>query len=132
MIGIAYRSTSLPCKCQNGYYEDGINIECYKCKHPCVNCSSDIICTTCKIQPNRSTTPPCLCNDGYYEDPTTKECKKCEHPCQNCTENPTNCTLCVQNSLLENHRKDAPNCSCKQGYYEENSTKLCKICEFPC
>jgi len=44
----------------------------------------------------------------------------------NCT-NLTTCSTCHSDI----NRKDAPNCSCKDGYYEANDLH-CEICKYPC
>lgn len=35
---------TVDCGCIEGYYDDGINVDCIKCRYSCLNCSSPSIC----------------------------------------------------------------------------------------
>jgi proprotein convertase subtilisin/kexin type 5 len=77
------------CSCIQGYYDDGINVQCGICHYSCETCSSALInnCSTCNLPISirtLSAANECLCNTGYY-DAGVSICVQCHYSCQECS-----------------------------------------------
>lgn len=60
------------------------------------------------------------------------QCYECQYPCVNCVTSALNCIDCVDRGLSSNTREDAPNCGCKDTYYNKGEEKVCPKCKYPC
>ncbi|CAD8161586.1 unnamed protein product [Paramecium octaurelia] len=117
------------CPCVSNFYQDP-NETCQKCHIKCSGCVNERNnCVSCKYVQgsNRLTiSSQCNCKDGYYDDDLQIICKKCNNRCKTCESTPNHCLKC-----LSNLRIDPPDCSCMNGYFE-NDYQSCEPCEIQC
>ncbi|CAD8117465.1 unnamed protein product [Paramecium primaurelia] len=122
------RKIETNCKCQQGYYDVGLQI-CLQCNSNCFTCEiSSKNCTSCDSNQFRELnikTQTCDCQIGYLE--INEICQKCYFSCKTCAQSINNCTSCVQFRYLKNNE-----CICNEGMYESNVDKLCKLCNQTC
>lgn len=56
------------CSCKNGYYDDGLSLECADCNYTCATCENSDSCTSCNATLNRyMDNGECLCPIRYYD-----------------------------------------------------------------
>ncbi|KRX05539.1 Insulin-like growth factor binding protein, N-terminal [Pseudocohnilembus persalinus] len=120
------RSSSSLCSCKEGYVEadDG---ECIQCNVKCKTCNKQDIDECYVCADNRVDAPDCYCDQtqGYFEyNPIQKECYTCDYKCQTCLQsNPSACITCSSST-----RNYAPNCDCKENYYDLHKEATCYQC----
>ncbi|CAD8106981.1 unnamed protein product [Paramecium primaurelia] len=120
------------CKCNDGYYEDYDDKQCYLCHPSCLTCIYTATqCLSCISGDFRilkwGTT--CECIDGYYENLTNQHCMQCNYTCLTCKYNANHCTSC-DSSL--HYDIQSNQCVCMSKYYYDVITKLCQQCHFSC
>ncbi|KAL4445476.1 hypothetical protein ABPG74_004550 [Tetrahymena malaccensis] len=115
------------CICKDGYYDDGVSLDCIPCSSFCSTCngSTNQNCIVCK--PNRTKnifTNNCDCPVGTY-DSGLAICPACSFQCATCT-NANTCTTC------SGDRTGPPSCStCPPGKYSGTQTN-CSNCGYKC
>ena len=129
------------CQCSNGsYFNDTLNI-CALCDNSCVTCSGygSLSCSKCKSNSFlQSNLPPSSCDttckSGSYLNTMNNTCPPCDVSCLNCSQNGENyCTACFDGTFLLNFPGPSScKSSCSAGFYPDNSTKTCKICDSSC
>ncbi|CAD8081203.1 unnamed protein product [Paramecium sonneborni] len=121
------------CPCQDGYYDDGMNMVCKLCHPQCNTCSTFSVCTSCNIIYGRidksNIDKTCPCNDGFYDDNINKQCQTCHYSCKTCIEKNTKCVTC--NIISTERSKVLDSCPCNSGYYDTGSV-TCSPCDFKC
>ncbi|CAD8166957.1 unnamed protein product [Paramecium pentaurelia] len=135
-VGQSYQCLSCPqtrkieinCKCQQGYYDIGLQL-CSKCNSKCLTC--EIIsnnCTSCDPNQFREINiinKTCDCEIGYIE--IDGICQQCHSSCKTCSQSINQCSSCIQFKHLKNY-----DCNCNDGMYELSSDKSCKLCDKTC
>ncbi|CAD8173398.1 unnamed protein product [Paramecium pentaurelia] len=122
------RKIETNCKCQQGYYDVGLQL-CLKCNSICLTCEiSSNNCTSCHTDQYRELnqiTQTCDCQIGYLE--INGICEQCQQSCKTCSQTINKCTSCVQFRILKNN-----DCICNDGMYESSLDKQCKLCNKTC
>ncbi|CAD8167073.1 unnamed protein product [Paramecium pentaurelia] len=135
-IGQSYQCLSCPqtrkieinCKCQQGYYDIGLQL-CSKCNQKCQTCETiSNNCTSC--DPNQfreinTINKTCDCQIGYIE--IDGICQQCHSSCKTCSQSINQCSSCIQFKHLKIN-----DCVCNDGMYEQSSDKSCKLCDKTC
>ncbi|KAM3138958.1 hypothetical protein pb186bvf_008971 [Paramecium bursaria] len=96
----------IQCACQQGFYDDGINLNCKPCPTNCIENSNT--CQSCQLNFSGSQCQNCV--TGYYLDQTNK-CQICMDKCISCTT--------LQSCQI-----------CQSGYWNNNGQ--CTQCNTPC
>ena len=130
-------STSCLDSCPLGYWSDSSKNICSSCNLACSICTgpNNNQCSVCSsqhfLQPNSSI---CLrtCPDGYYPNTLTKACSPCASTCNYCV-GPTaaDCAICAGGFYLNLLTQKCVT-SCSKGYYPNDATRLCSICDPSC
>ncbi|CAK67842.1 unnamed protein product, partial (macronuclear) [Paramecium tetraurelia] len=122
------RKLETNCKCQQGYYDIGLQL-CQKCNSICSACEfTSNNCTQCDSDQFRELneiTKTCDCQIGYLE--LNGICQQCDQSCKICQQQLNHCTSCVQFRKLNNN-----NCICIDGMFESIQDKQCKLCHKTC
>lgn len=60
---------TVDCGCNEGFYEDGTNLNCKECEYPCTKCSDTSTCVgECSSTLNRNSAPTCSWLDGFFDN----------------------------------------------------------------
>jgi hypothetical protein len=118
------------CLCQDGYYDDGANMDCLPCSLECETCEVNATqCLTCLAGSNRFFSKgTCICKDGWYDD---TGCQPCLNTCMTCTFKAQNCLTCDP-LTHRSHDAVAKNCYCGNGYFDDGVNKECQVCDYTC
>ncbi|CAK67807.1 unnamed protein product (macronuclear) [Paramecium tetraurelia] len=120
------------CKCNDGFYEDYNDKQCYLCHSSCLTCIYTATqCLSCISGDFRILKwgSKCECIDGYYENLTNQNCMPCNQTCLTCKYNANHCTSC-DTSL--HYDIQSNQCVCMSKYYYDVTTKSCQQCHFSC
>ncbi|CAD8134634.1 unnamed protein product [Paramecium pentaurelia] len=122
------RKIEINCKCQQGYYDIGLQL-CSKCNSKCLTCETiSNNCTSCDPNQFRQfniMNKTCDCQIGYIE--IDGICQQCNSSCKTCSQSINQCTSCIQFKHLKNN-----DCICNDGMYEQSNDKSCKLCDKTC
>lgn len=154
--GLRYlKSKQCVLACGAGYYGDSSDSTCKLCAAPCVTCTTPdgpAVCTQCgevsaDIYFLSSNSCVCYCpaplwgriesyscessclNSHQYGDPSDRVCKECASSCLTCDEN--GCVTCDAGLFLYQN-KCQPNCPRDLGYWPNEITHICDICDSSC
>lgn len=126
--------------CESGYYGETSSQTCKPCDLGCATCTAPGLnsCSTCNDTAGYfllpySTTCSQTCPDGYYKG-SFGYCMLCDAVCQTC-ENLHKCTSCNSPYFLRNSGQLRPftcQLSCPDGYYGDNTTSWCTLCDSRC
>jgi len=125
-------------KCKQGeveeYFRDE-NLKKYmKCGENCNKCTSKEVCLKCNNNFFLHIDHTCYskCPKKYYNNSLTGTCSECLKNCEDCINN-NECLLCLENFYLYS-QKDLYQCldTCPDGYYKNESTRNCIICNYKC
>jgi proprotein convertase subtilisin/kexin type 5 len=120
------------------YFFDNSTQMFLSCSFPCNNCINNATtCVDCVDNYYKLIDSPiCInpCPDNYYSNIISNKnyCSKCQYPCAKC-QSSLDCITCVEGFLLVENL-DVNNCmtDCPQGYYLDNTTNTCKLCDSNC
>ena len=141
--GIVLSSVS-PAQCVNfcadGYYFNSVSSVCNRCDSSCKTCIAGDAssCTACNSTSFlQAPTPPSSCDSscpfGLYPVITNNTCQYCDNTCLNCsTTGLKSCTSCNAGSFLYGSPPNYCKSSCPSGYFADNTTNLCELCDSSC
>ncbi|KAM3143282.1 hypothetical protein pb186bvf_004614 [Paramecium bursaria] len=111
----------IQCACQQGYFDDGINLNCIQCPINCIECSNLNTCQSCQINYSGSQCQNCV--TGYYLDQTNK-CQICMDKCISCT-TLQSCQICQSGYWNNNGQCTQCNTLCLTC----SSATVCQTCQ---
>ncbi|CAD8198393.1 unnamed protein product [Paramecium octaurelia] len=99
------------CECQQSYFMDVTTYSCQQCSYPCLKCTAQNTCQSCK--------------EGYFLINST--CQICQLPCKTCELKSTKCLSCAYENLMVDSQSQ---CVCVNGYTQVEGD--CQQCQMPC
>ena len=129
------------CVCPVGYYFDSSEVSCQICDESCKSCSGmgTADCHTCNNSlylqsANGPNYCKIDCKEGFYQYSWNRTCLNCDDSCKTCKYlGLNNCLTCPDGLFLQ--VPPGPSycrSSCLSGFYQDNSTNECKICDISC
>ena len=127
--------------CTNGFFYHELSNACQSCDPSCKTCSDSgpNACDTCDSNAflqatNGPSACDVVCKGGTYPFYADKTCHNCETTCSNCTSGSTSgCKSCPDGLfLLSPPGPSACKSACLTGYYGDNTTNLCIVCNDVC